>query len=449
MAIRRILIANRGEIARRIIRTCRELGIETVLAVSEADRDSLPARLADRAVCIGPARPTDSYLRAETIVQAALGTQADAIHPGYGFLSERASLARLCEQHGVVFIGPTAAQIEAVGDKLRAREEAEAADVPVAPGGAVGSLAAAQSLAGSIGAPLLLKAVGGGGGRGMKRVDRLADLPAAMELAAAEAGAAFGDARVYLERYVAESRHIEVQVLGDGAGGVVHLGERDCSIQRRYQKLVEETPAPGLPEHLRARLHESALRVARRLSYRSAGTVEFLVDLEGNKFYFLEMNARIQVEHPITEAVTGIDIVARQIAIAEGAGMGCAQSDIRVEGCALECRINAEDPARDFLPSPGVVRDVSWPVGAGVRVDTHIEAGSQVPPYYDSLLAKIIVRAPDRAAVLAAMRRAIAATRVTGVATNLDFHARLLADQEFAAGGVDTGFVARLLARAA
>jgi acetyl-CoA carboxylase biotin carboxylase subunit len=283
----------------------------------------------------------------------------------------------------------------------------------------------------------------------MKRVDRLADLPAAIELAAAEAGAAFGDARIYLERYVGESRHVEVQVLGDGAGGAVHLGERDCSIQRRYQKLVEETPAPGLPEPLRRRLHESALRVARRLSYRSAGTVEFLVDVTRDAFYFLEMNARIQVEHPITEAVTGIDIVARQIAIAEGAGIGPTQSDIRTEGCALECRINAEDPARDFLPSPGVVSEVCWPVGAGVRVDTHIEAGCQVPPYYDSLLAKIIVHAPDRAGTLAAMREAIAATRVSGVATNLAFHARLLADPEFAAGGVDTGYVERLLARVA
>jgi acetyl-CoA carboxylase biotin carboxylase subunit len=330
---------------------------------------------------------------------------------------------------------------------LRARAEAEAADVPVAPGGAVGSLAAAQSLARSIGAPLLLKAVGGGGGRGMKRVDHLADLPAAIELAAAEAGAAFGDTRMYLERYVAAGRHVEVQVLGDGAGAVVHLGERDCSIQRRYQKLIEETPAPGLPEPLRRRLHDSALRIARRLNYRSAGTVEFLVDVTGNAFYFLEMNARIQVEHPITEAVTGIDIVARQIAIAEGSGIGRAQSDIHAEGCALECRINAEDPARDFLPSPGVVNEACWPAGLDVRVDTHIEAGSLVPPYYDSLLAKIIVRAPDRAGVLAAMREAIAATRLTGVATNLAFHARLLADPEFAAGGVDTGYVDRLLAR--
>jgi acetyl-CoA carboxylase, biotin carboxylase subunit len=449
VAIRRILIANRGEIALRIIRTCRELGIESVLTVSEADRGSLPARLADRAVCIGPPRPADSYLRAETVVQAALGTHADAIHPGYGFLSERPQLARLCEREGIVFIGPTAAQIEAVGDKLRARAEAEAADVPVAPGGAVDSLAAAESLARTIGAPLLLKAVGGGGGRGMKRVDALTDLPSALELAAAEAGAAFGDARMYLERYLAESRHVEVQILGDGAGGVVHLGERDCSIQRRYQKLLEETPAPALPESLRQRLHEAALRIAQRLDYRGAGTVEFLVDLPRNAFYFLEMNARIQVEHPITEAVTGIDIVARQIAIAEGAGLSLAQSDIRSEGCALECRVNAEDPARDFQPSPGVISEVSWPVGADVRVDTHIEAGSQVPPYYDSLLAKIIVRAPDRARTLAAMRRAIAATRVVGVATNLAFHGTLLADPEFAAGGVDTGYVARLLARAA
>ncbi len=449
MTIRRILIANRGEIARRIIRTCRELGIESVLAVSEADRDSLPARLADRAVCIGPPRPGDSYLRAETIVQAALGTRADAIHPGYGFLSERPELARLCERQGVVFIGPTAAQIEAVGDKLRARAEAQAADVPVVPGGAVGSLAEAETLARAIGVPLLLKAVGGGGGRGMRRVDRPDELPAALELAASEAGAAFGDARIYLERFVALARHVEVQVFGDGMGAVVHLGERDCSVQRRYQKLIEETPAPRLPDAMRPRLHDAALRIARRLSYRGAGTVEFLVDVERDAFYFLEMNARIQVEHPVTEAVTGIDIVARQIAVAEGSGLGMAQSDIRTMGCALECRVNAEDPDRDFQPSPGTVSDVSWPTGPDVRVDTHIEAGCRVPPYYDSLIGKIIVRASDRAGTVAAMRRAIAATRVSGVATNLGFHARLLADPEFAAGGVDTGYVARLLARVA
>jgi acetyl-CoA carboxylase biotin carboxylase subunit len=449
VAIRRIMIANRGEIARRIIRSCRELGIESVLTVSEADRHSLPARLADRAVCIGPARPGDSYLRADTIVQAALGTGADAIHPGYGFLSERPELARLCEQHGVVFIGPTAAQIEAVGDKLRARAEAEAAGVPVVPGGPAATLADAQALVRAIGLPLLLKAVGGGGGRGMKRVDRAEDIAAALELASSEATAAFGDGRVYLERFVARGRHVEVQVLGDGAGAAVHLGERDCSVQRRYQKLVEEAPAPGLPDGLRAQLHEAALRLARRLAYRGAGTVEFLVDLERESFYFLEMNARIQVEHPVTEAVTGIDIVARQIAIAEGAGLGLTQAQIRSSGCALECRVNAEDPARDFHPSPGVIRELAWPSGPDIRVDTHVEAGSQVPPYYDSLLAKIIVHAPDRAGALATMRRAIAATRVTGIATNLAFHAQLLADPEFIAGGVDTGYLVRLLARAA
>jgi acetyl-CoA carboxylase biotin carboxylase subunit len=445
MAIRRILIANRGEIAARILRTCRKLGIETVLAASEADRDSLPARLADRTLCIGPARPGESYLKVETIVQAALGTGADAIHPGYGFLSERAPLARLCEESGVIFIGPTAAQIEAVGDKLRARAEAEAAAVPVVPGGAVESTHAALELGRRLGAPLLVKAVGGGGGRGMKRVDRLEELPAALELAAAEAGAAFGDARVYLERYVARGRHVEVQVLGDGRGQVIHLGERDCSVQRRYQKLIEETPAPQLPDALRHELHAAGVRFARRLDYRGAGTVEFLVDTAASAFYFLEMNARIQVEHPVTEAVSGIDLVAEQIAIASGADFTLQQSGLRLQGAAIECRINAEDPALDFRPCPGTVRVADWPAGEGVRVDTHITAGARVPPFYDSLLGKIIVHGPDRATALARLRRAIAATRIEGVATNLAFHAAVLDHPEFAQGGVDTGFLARTL----
>jgi len=447
--IRRILIANRGEIATRIIRTCRELGIETVLAASEADRDSVPARLADRTVCIGPPRPSESYLKVETIVQAALGVHADAIHPGYGFLSERAALAQLCEEQGVIFIGPTAAQIEAVGDKLRARAQAEAAGVPVVPGGAVDSIDAALSLARRIGAPFLVKAVGGGGGRGMKRVDRWDELPAAIELAAAEAGAAFGDARVYLERFVTQGRHVEVQVLGDGDGRVIHLGERDCSVQRRYQKLVEETPAPGLSEAFRTRLHAAAVCFAERLSYRGAGTVEFLLDTERDAFYFLEMNARIQVEHPVTEAVTGVDLVAEQIAIASGVGLRLTQSDIRRRGCAIECRVNAEDPAHDFRPSPGLVREASWPSGPGIRVDTHIAAGSRVPPFYDSLLAKIIAHAPDRASTLVQMTHAIADTHIAGVATNLSFHAAVLADSEFQAGGVDTGYLVRLLQRVA
>jgi acetyl-CoA carboxylase biotin carboxylase subunit len=445
MAIRRVLIANRGEIAVRVIRTCRALGIETVLAASDADLDSLAARLADRTVCIGPGRPSDSYLRVETIVQAALGVKADAIHPGYGFLSERPALARVCEQEGVIFIGPTAAQIEAVGDKLRARAEAEAAGVPTAPGGSVETVSEAMVLGREIGPPLLIKAVGGGGGRGMKRVDRLEELSEAMNLASAEAGAAFGDTRVYLERFVARGRHVEVQILGDGNGHVIHLGERDCSVQRRYQKLIEETPAPGLSEDFRAHVHEAAVQFTERLSYRSAGTVEFLVDMERGAFYFLEMNARIQVEHPITEAVTGVDIIAEQFAIADGRGLHLRQEDVRREGCAIECRINAEDPARDFHPSPGTVRQAAWPSGEGVRVDTHIFSGARIPPFYDSLMAKIIVRGTDRPTAIERMQRAIAATHVMGVATNVGFHADVLADAEFQNGGVDTSYLPRFL----
>jgi acetyl-CoA carboxylase biotin carboxylase subunit len=447
LTIRRVLIANRGEIAMRIIRTCRHLGIETVLAASAADLDSMPARHADRTVCIGAARPGDSYLKVEAIVQAALSTHADAVHPGYGFLSERPALARACEECGVIFIGPTAAQIESVGDKLRARAEARGADVPVVPGGAVGCAADAEALARRIGLPVLVKAVGGGGGRGMKRVDRLEDLPRAIQLAESEAGAAFGDARVYIERYVTRGRHVEVQVLGDGRGEVVHLGERDCSVQRRYQKLIEETPAPGLAQSLRHRLHEAAIRFARRMAYRGAGTVEFLVDLERDAFYFLEMNARIQVEHPVTEAVTGVDLVAEQIAIAAGEGLRVRQGDLRRRGCAIECRVNAEDPARAFQPSPGRVSAASWAAGEGVRVDTHIEAGARIPPFYDSLMGKIITHGEDRDAALERMWRAIACTRIQGVVTNLPLHSTLLANREFQAGGVDTGFLARLLDR--
>ena len=447
MRIKRILIANRGEIAVRIIRTCRELGIETILAASQADRDSLPARMADRTICIGPPQASESYLKAEAVVHAAMASRADAIHPGYGFLSERAAFARMCEQEQMIFIGPTAEQIDAVGDKLRARAKAEAAQVPVVPGGAVTSIEDALVLARNVGTPLLVKAVGGGGGRGMKRVDDLSALPEQLELAAAEAGAAFGDARVYLERLIAPGRHVEVQILGDGRGGVIHLGERDCSVQRRYQKLIEETPAPDLPESLRQRLYEAAVRFAQELSYRGAGTVEFLVDRPQESFYFLEMNARIQVEHPVTEAVTGVDLIAEQIAIAEGAGLRAAQADIRPQGCAIECRVNAEDPALDFRPSPGLVTEAVWPSGAEIRVDTYIASGCRIPPYYDSLMAKIIARGPDRTTALERMRRAIAGTRISGVASNLEFHARLLADAEFAEGGVDTGFVARTLSR--
>lgn len=447
MSIRRVLIANRGEIAVRIIRTCQALGIETVLAVSTADRESLPARMADRAVCIGPARPGDSYLRVDTIVHAAQAVGADAIHPGYGFLSERMALAERCEEHGIIFIGPTAAQIDAVGDKLKARAAAEAADVPVVPGGSVASLDEALALAQRIQPPFLVKAVGGGGGRGMKRVDRIDELEEALSMASAEAGAAFGDSRVYLERFVERGRHVEVQVLGDGAGRVVHLGERDCSVQRRYQKLIEETPAPGLSADLRSRLHAAAVRFAERLSYRGAGTVEFLVDVDRDEFYFLEMNARIQVEHPITEAVTGVDLVAEQIAIASGEGLRLTQDSVIFNGCAMECRVNAEDPHRDFQPSPGVVSSVSWPSAPSIRVDTHIDAGARVPPFYDSLLAKVIVHAPTRSDVVMRLRHALRETVLSGVSTNIGFHVDVLTDAEFMAGGVDTGFLARFLAR--
>ncbi|HLZ99248.1 MAG TPA: biotin carboxylase N-terminal domain-containing protein [Steroidobacteraceae bacterium] len=446
-AIRRILIANRGEIAARILRTCRALGIETVLAASVADMDSEPARLADRAVCIGPARATESYLNVNAIVHAATALRVDAIHPGYGFLSERAALPRLCEAAGIVFVGPTADQIDAVGDKLRARAEAEAAGVPVVPGGAAGSLDEARALGEKIGVPLLVKAVGGGGGRGLKRVDRMPELAGALELAAAEAGAAFGDARVYLERFVASGRHVEVQVLGDGQGRVIQAGERDCSVQRRYQKLIEETPAPGLSTALRDSLQQAAVRFAERLAYRGAGTVEFIVDLQRDGFYFLEMNARIQVEHPVTEAVTGIDLIAEQIAIAEGGGLRLRQSDVRTVGCAIECRVNAEDHRNEFRPSPGRVREVSWPTGEGIRVDTHVIAGSNIPPFYDSLMAKIIAHGPDRGSALARLQGAVGATRIRGVESNLEFHRAALDDPEFRAGGVDTGFVDRLFAR--
>jgi acetyl-CoA carboxylase biotin carboxylase subunit len=449
MPIKRILVANRGEIAVRIIKTCKSLGIETVLAVSEADRESLGARMADRTLCIGPPRPADSYLRVETIVHAAIASQCDAIHPGYGFLSERAALARLCEEEGIIFIGPTAEQIEAVGDKLRARHEAEAAGVPLTPGGPVETLEDAKALAEEIGTPLLIKAVGGGGGRGMKRVDRLEDLTATANMAAAEAEAAFGDARLYLERYVTSGRHIEVQVLGDGAGNVVHLGERDCSVQRRYQKLIEETPAPGLDDEMRGRIHAAAVKFAQRLNYRGAGTVEFLYDTDRREFYFLEMNARIQVEHPVTEEVTGTDLIAEQVAIAEGQGLRLAQSDIAFNGAAIECRINAEDPVHDFAPSPGRVTRADWPTGEGIRTDTHIMEGTMVPPFYDSLMAKIIAHGPDRAAALARLSDALENTRIEGVATNLAFLSSVLADREFAKGGVDTGYMARLQDRAA
>jgi acetyl-CoA carboxylase, biotin carboxylase subunit len=438
---RRVLVANRGEIAARVIRTCRRLGIETVLTVSDADAGSLPARLADATIRIGPAAAAASYLDADAVVGAALAAGADAVHPGYGFLSENPRLARACAKAGVVFIGPAAATLEAAGDKLAAREHAVAAGLPVLSGGHVlpGS-ADAGELAARIGFPVLVKAAGGGGGRGLRVVRDPAGLADAVSVASAEAAAAFGDPRVYLERYVSRGRHVEVQLLGDGER-VIHLGDRDCSVQRRYQKLIEEAPAPLLSDGLRDGLHRAAVALGERLAYQGAGTVEFLVDTERDAFYFLEVNARIQVEHPVTEAVTGLDLVAEQIAIAEGRPLRLAQDDVTLRGHAIECRINAEDPGNGFAPSPGTVTTAVFP--ADVRVDTHVQPGAAVPPDYDSLLAKVIAHGTDRAAALARLRVALDRCEIGGVTTNLRMHRALLADAEFARGGVDTGYLER------
>jgi acetyl-CoA carboxylase biotin carboxylase subunit len=446
MAIRRVLIANRGEIAVRIISTCRALGIETVLAASVIDMGGLAAGLADRAVCIGPAHATSSYLNVETIVQAALGARCDALHPGYGFLSENPRLAAACEANGIVFLGPTADQIAAVGDKLSARRLAERAGVAVAPGGSIADAAEAEEIAAAIGYPLLVKAVAGGGGRGMKRVNSAAELGDAVDLAMAEAAAAFGDSRVYLERFVASGRHIEVQIIGDGET-VLHLGERDCSVQRRYQKVVEEAPAPALSDGTRAAICTAAVQFCRALNYRSLGTVEFLFDRERGAFYFLEMNARIQVEHPVTEAVTGLDLVAEQIHIGEGGKLRFRQSEVAARGHAVECRINAEAPAQDFRPCPGRVGLAFFPNRHDIRVDTYLTSGAEVAPFYDSMIAKIIAFGPDRASALASMRRALRTTRIDGVDTNIALHQALLSDPQFIAGGVDTNFLTDFLAR--
>ena len=447
-AIRRIFIANRGEIAVRIIRTARALGLETVLGVSTADRESLGARLANRAVCLGPGPSRDSYLRVDTVVQAAVGTGCDALHPGYGFLSENRDLTVACEKAGITFIGPTVANLEAVGDKLTARAHAVAAGVPLVPGGNAATLAEAEEVAARIGFPLLIKAVAGGGGKGMKRVNSPADLAPQLDLAMSEAAAAFGDDRVYLERFVTTGRHVEVQILSDGET-ILHAGDRDCSVQRRYQKVVEEAPAPGLSPALRAGLLQAATDYARHIGYRSLGTVEFMVDVDRAAFYFLEMNARIQVEHPVTEAITGLDLIAAQIGIAEGRPLGLTQADITQTGHAIECRLNAEDIAHDFRPSPGRVSLAWFPSLPGLRVDTHITTGALIPPHYDSMVAKLVAHGPSRADAIALLQQALAILRLDGIATNAPLHAAIMADPEFQRGGVDTNYLGGLLPRLA
>ena len=440
--LRRVLVANRGEIALRIIRACRELGLETVQVYSEADADSLAVRLADRAVCIGPARSNRSYLNAEFIVSAALIHQADAIHPGYGFLSENAAFAGLCEMEGLSFIGPRADVIAMMGDKARARQLAAEAGVPTTPGSGdkVAHVEEAAAVAELLGYPVLLKAAAGGGGRGMRVVQSAAELAGQFADASREAKAAFGDDAIYLEKYLTNIRHIEIQVLADDET-VLHLGERDCSIQRRNQKLLEESPSPVLDEEVRTRMGEAAVRLCRHVGYTSAGTIEFILDQGSGEFYFMEMNTRVQVEHPVTEMVTGIDIVKAQIRIAQGLPLAIRQEDIRLSGHAIECRINAEDFEMGFAPCPGLVQHYHAPGGPGIRVDSHLYNGYRIPPYYDSLVAKVVAWGEGRAEAIARMKRALFEMEITGIKTTIPFHLKLLHHKAFLQGDVHTQFV--------
>jgi acetyl-CoA carboxylase biotin carboxylase subunit len=430
----KILIANRGEIALRVLRTCREMGIRTVVAHSTADAESLPVRLADESICVGPADPRASYLNIAAIISAAAVTDSEAIHPGYGFLAENPAFADICRACGITFIGPSAEAVRLMGDKAQARRLASQAGVPVVPGspGPLTDVAEAVDVADRIGYPVIFKAAAGGGGRGMRIVrdrDAAAQAFAACE---SEAAAAFGSSEVYCEKFIEEARHVEVQVLGDQHGTRVHLGERDCTVQRRHQKLVEESPAPNLKPETRAGLHRAGLLAAAAVNYVNAGTVEFLVDPDGN-FYFIEMNTRIQVEHPVTEMLTGLDLIREQIRIAAGERLGYRQETVDFEGHAIECRINAEDP-QTFAPSAGRVTAWVPPGGFGVRVDSHLYAPYDVPPHYDSLLAKVIVRGRDRGEAVERMRRALAETTVEGVKTSIPFLLKVLNDPAFVEG---------------
>lgn len=439
---KRIFVANRGEIAVRVVRACDQLGIESVAAVSLADRDSLAARMATRAVCIGPASATQSYLRPEILITAALGSGCDAIHPGYGFLSERAQFSRMCAEAGITFIGPAPEAIEVMGDKLSAVQLAEEVGVPRVPGsGRVDNSDSAREFARAHGYPVLIKASAGGGGRGMRVVRRDEDLLSQLAAAAAEAQAAFGDASLYVEKFIERARHIEIQIIGDAHGNVVHLGERDCSTQRRHQKLIEEAPSPAIDESLRQQLAEAAVKLARHVRYVGVGTVEFVFDDDTRRWYFLEMNTRIQVEHPVTEMVTGRDLVVEQIRVAAGEPISFTQQDVALTGHAIECRINAEDAGANFAPRPGRIQTWVTPTGEGVRVDTHCFPGYLVPPYYDSLLAKIIVHAHDRAEAVSRMRDALDRLQVSGVPTTAPFHQQVLDHPDFANGAVTTRWV--------
>lgn len=444
---RKILVANRGEIALRVIRACREMGISTVAVYSEADRDALHVRMADETVCIGPPPSAESYLNIPHIIMAALITGAEAVHPGYGYLSERSSFAKACESQGIRFIGPSPEAISKMGDKALARAIAWEAGAPVLPGTRqpIRSEEDAVSSARQIGFPLLIKAAAGGGGRGIRLVRSEEDLIPALRIAQSEAQSAFGSPDVYLEAYIAEPRHLEVQILADAHRNVLHLYERECSLQTpRHQKMIEEAPAPNLDEATRRALGESAVRVAQAVGYENAGTVEFLLDREG-RFYFIEMNTRLQVEHPVTEAITGIDIVQWQIRIASGEKLPFTQDEIPLNGHAIEARLTAEIPEHDFTPSTGRLTEWTPPGGLGVRVDSHLYTGYSIPPYYDPLLAKIIVHASDRSLAVARLERALHEVRLQDIQTNRDFLIRLIQTPEFQAGQVSTPFVPRLL----
>jgi acetyl-CoA carboxylase biotin carboxylase subunit len=443
----KILIANRGEIALRILRACRDMGIRTVSVHSTVDHDAMHVRLADESVCIGPPAARDSYLNKAAVIAAATITNADAIHPGYGFLSENADFAQMVEDHGIAFVGPKPDHIRVMGDKIAAKRAAAGAGLPCVPGteGAVESETEAMDAAKKIGFPVLVKASAGGGGKGMKVAWSAEDLVSSVRLAKAEAQAAFGNGAVYLEKYLDRPRHIEVQILADHHGAVVHLGERDCSLQRRHQKLLEEAPSPVLDPAARTKIGSLAVEAIKRLGYRNAGTLEFL--WADGAFYFIEMNTRLQVEHPVTEAITGIDIVCEQIRIAAGEPLGFAQKDIRFAGHAIECRINAEDPVT-FAPSPGRVGRYHPPGGPGVRVDSGLFADSTVPPHYDSLVAKLIVHGRDRPECLMRLRRALGEFVIDGIKTTLPLHARLLEDPEFLAGAYDVHWLEHFVERA-
>ena len=447
MGISRILVANRGEIAVRVIRACRVLGIETVLAASEADKESTGARLANQTVVIGPP-PASTYLNIPAIIKAAKETKTQALHPGYGFLSEKPELALACAENGIIFIGPKAEHIQKMGNKLVARQLARECGVPILSGSdKVTSYDDLKQTVDEIGYPIMLKAAAGGGGRGMKIVteENSSALKRVFEEASAEAAAAFGDRTLYVERYIANARHIEVQILGDKHGGAVHLGERDCSTQRRHQKLIEEAGAPNITETLRSEIHNAAVKLVKNISYENAGTVEFIYDGDAEKFYFLEMNTRLQVEHPVTEMVTGIDIVREQINIADGGKLPFAQSDVRTTGHSIECRINAENPFEDFRPTPGIITNWDIPQGPGVRVDTHCHSGYKVPIYYDSLLGKVIAHGADREQ---ARRRIICALdefHVTGVSTTIPFLKKVLDTPDFTSGRVTTRILEKVV----